>query len=190
MSLTKKQRLFIEAYLIDPNGKKAAIAAGYSEGSAAIEATRLLRNANVAAALDRQRKILSVRTGITPERVLAELAKLGFSDIRKLVNWRSDIVEMDVDQETGDMTTRVTNQVAIVDSDKIDDDTAAAILEVSQTKDGVLKVKMHDKVGPLVRIGQHLGMFPSSSARKPVKDETPASREQEKQSDSWDRLLN
>ena len=190
MSLTNLQRRFIEAYLIEPNGKKAAIAAGYSEATAEAAASRLLRHVKVAAELERQRKILSVRTGITPEMVIAELAKLGFSDIRKLVNWRSDVVEMDVDEENGDMTTRVTNQVAIVDSDKIDDATAAAILEVSQTKDGVLKVKMHDKVGPLVKIGQHLGMFAPVPRTKLATDDSTPAGEKSGDPESWERLLN
>jgi phage terminase small subunit len=55
MSLTPKQRAFVDAYLIDSNGKKAAIAAGYSPGSAAVEASRLLKHAKVAAEIANRR---------------------------------------------------------------------------------------------------------------------------------------
>jgi hypothetical protein len=34
-----------------------------------------------------------------------------------------------------------------------------AVAEVSQSPNGALRVKMHDKHGPLVSIGKHLGMF-------------------------------
>ena len=34
-----------------------------------------------------------------------------------------------------------------------------AVAEVSQSANGALRVKMHDKHGPLVSIGKHLGMF-------------------------------
>lgn len=76
---------------------------------------------------------------LTKERVLAELAKIGFSDIRKLLKWQG-------------------NAVTIIDSDELDNDTAGAIAEVSQTPHG-LKVKMYDKKGALVDLGKHLGMF-------------------------------
>ncbi len=40
----------------------------------------------------------------------------------------------------------------------MDDDTAAAVSEIAQTKEGV-RIKFHDKKGALVEIGRHLGMF-------------------------------
>ena len=36
---------------------------------------------------------------------------------------------------------------------------AAAVAEVSQTVNGALRVKLHDKHAALVSIGKHLGMF-------------------------------
>ena len=53
MSLTDKQTRFVKAYLIGKNGKQAAIAAGYGEAGASVEANRLLKNAKVVAALDK-----------------------------------------------------------------------------------------------------------------------------------------
>jgi phage terminase small subunit len=58
MPLTIKQGLFVEAYLADPNGKKAAISAGYSAATAEKAASRLLRHDRVAAELERRRKAL------------------------------------------------------------------------------------------------------------------------------------
>jgi len=89
--------------------------------------------------------------------VIAELAKIGFSDIRQVVRWRS-ITTVDEDAEPGEMLTSA-NEITIIDSDGLDEKTAGAIAEVSQTKDGTLKVKLYDKPTALVRIGQHLGMF-------------------------------
>ncbi len=50
-------------------------------------------------------------------------------------------------------------RVTIVDADKISDEAAAAVAEVSQSANGALRVKMHDKHAPLVSLGKHLGMF-------------------------------
>jgi phage terminase small subunit len=41
----------------------------------------------------------------------------------------------------------------------LDDDTAAAISEVSQGKDGQIKLKFYDKRAALETLGRHLGMF-------------------------------
>lgn len=159
MSLTDKQARFIEAYLLEPNATRAAKAAGYSAATADRQGSRLLSHVGVADELARRQKILQVRCGITPEMVIAELAKIGFSDIRQVVQWRANVSALVEDEETGEPALRTFNQVVIVDSAKLDAVTAGAISEVSQTKDGSLKVKLYDKPTALVRIGQHLGMF-------------------------------
>ncbi|NOK06347.1 terminase small subunit [Myxococcus xanthus] len=47
--LTAKQRAFVREYLVDGVGKQAAIRGGYSEHSAEVTASKLLRNAKVSA---------------------------------------------------------------------------------------------------------------------------------------------
>jgi phage terminase small subunit len=108
---------------------------------------------------------LSERAEITVERVLRELAKIGFSDIRKAVAWRNEMVARE-DEEAGkgeDGVVSVTRvllpRVSIVPSEEMDPDIAAAIAEVSQNANGSLRIKMHDKHAALVSIGKHLGMF-------------------------------
>lgn len=58
----------------------------------------------------------------------------------------------------------MTNEVTLRNSADIDDATAAAITEISQTKGGALKAKLADKRTALVDIGRHLGMFRTGSA--------------------------
>src|SRR4051794_28830268 len=53
VKLTARQTRFVQEYLVDLNGTQAAIRAGYSRGSAAVEASRLLRNAKVFDAISR-----------------------------------------------------------------------------------------------------------------------------------------
>lgn len=161
--LTNKQARFVREYLVDLNAKQAAIRAGYSPRSAEVEGSRLLKHAKVSAAIARERREIANRTGITPERVLTELAKLGFSDIRKVMTWRSNVSQIGEDDD-GEPILHAGNEVILRDSKDIDDDTAAAISEISQTKDGALKVKLVDKRAALVDIGRHLGMFKSGTA--------------------------
>lgn len=51
MSLTTKQKLFIEAYLANPNATEAAIKAGYSEKTAGSVGAENLKKPEIAAAI-------------------------------------------------------------------------------------------------------------------------------------------
>lgn len=154
MALNAKQRRFVDEYLIDLNATQAAIRAGYSAKTANEQGSRLLANASVQASLSERMKKREHRTEITQDKVLAELAKIGFADIRRALEWGPEVTV--VDENTGE--TAVANGVALVSSEKIDSDTAAAIAEISQTAQGI-KIKLHDKRAALVDIGRHLGMF-------------------------------
>lgn len=154
MALNAKQRRFVDEYLIDLNATQAATRAGYSAKTAQEQSSRLLSNVMVQSALSERMKDRESRTEITQDKVLAELAKIGFADIRNALAWGPEV--MVVDEETGE--TAVSNGVALVPSEKIDSDTAAAIAEISQTAQGI-KIKLHDKRAALVDIGRHLGMF-------------------------------
>jgi|EndMetStandDraft_5_1072996.scaffolds.fasta_scaffold07512_2 phage terminase small subunit len=76
--LTRRQQKFIEEYLVDLNGTQAAIRAGYAESGAATEAYRLLRNAEIAAAID---ATMAASPGVTRTRIIDELALIGFANM-------------------------------------------------------------------------------------------------------------
>lgn len=160
--LTAKQRAFVREYLIDLNATQAAVRAGYSEKTANEQGARLLANVSVRSAIDAAMKNRAQRTDITADRVLQELAKIGFSDIRKAVKWQSSLIEEEDNPDGGDIAVIkhiVTNQVQLVSSDDLDDDTAACISEISQNAQGGVKIKFHDKIQALLNVGKHLGMF-------------------------------
>lgn len=156
MALTAKQGRFVEEYLIDLNATQAAIRAGYSEKTARSQGQRLLTNVDIEAAISAAQAKRSERTGITQDRVMQELARIGFADIRKAVQW--GVSPADDSSENADPNGLNVYPVSLVPSEKVDDDTAAAITEVSLTAQGV-KIKLADKLGALEKIGRHLGMF-------------------------------
>ena len=155
---------------------QAYIDAGYegtTPAAAAVSANRLLKREDVAA---RARELFSrnelvefkssqkaiEKLAISKESILAELAKIGFSDMRKVLTWGPEII---VEGEDGKAL--VTNGVAIKPSDQIDDVTAAAIAEIRQTKEGIV-VKLHDKKGALLDLLKHFDPPPDDP-----KDITP-----------------
>lgn len=160
--LTAKQRAFVREYLIDLNATQAAIRAGYSADSASEQGYQLLRKTSVAEAISAAMALRAKRLDITADRVLQELAKIGFSDIRKVVKWQSALVTEEDNPDGGDIAvvkTIVTNQVQLVASEDLDDETAASVSEISQNVGGGMKIKLYDKRAALVDIGRHLGMF-------------------------------
>ena len=80
--LTARQMQFVREYLVDHNAKQAAIRAGYSEPTAEQQGSRLLSNRKVAAALRLGQDALSRRTEITAERVMGQMGRLAFGDLR------------------------------------------------------------------------------------------------------------
>lgn len=78
--MTPKQALFYGEYIKDRNGKRAAMAIGVPEKSAAVWAARTLTNDNVRAAVDEWMERQKQKAEITAERVIAELTKLATYD--------------------------------------------------------------------------------------------------------------
>ncbi|QDP65875.1 MAG: putative terminase small subunit [Prokaryotic dsDNA virus sp.] len=146
MALTGKRLLFVDEFMIDMNATQAAKRAGYSEKTAYSMGHELLKKPEIQAAIAEARAERSKRTEITQDKVIAELAKIGFADVRKAVAWGSTPVD---DGEGG-----LVYPVELIPSSEIDDDTAAAITEVSLTAQGV-KVKMADKRAALETLLKH-----------------------------------
>lgn len=84
-TITPKQQRFVDEYLIDLNGKQAAIRAGYSTTNADSIAYQLLHKTPVMEAIEAGRKQQQERTKITADRVLREIASVALADARELV---------------------------------------------------------------------------------------------------------
>lgn len=94
------------------------------------------------------------KLAITKERVASELAKIAFLDIRDAVRWgRSPISTESANDSPNGLGIY---PVELVPSDKISDDAAAAVSEVSLTQTGV-KIKMHDKRAALMDLAKLMG---------------------------------
>lgn len=139
MALTKKQKLFVEEYLIDLNATQAAIRAGYSEKTAHDIGSENLRKPNVQSEIEKRMKARGQRTEITQDRVLQELAKIGFSDVTDFVTIEDQMVKV---KSTAEMP-----------ADKM-----GAIAGIKEGANGI-EIKLNDKGKALELIGRHLGMW-------------------------------
>lgn len=73
--LPPKRRRFCEEYIIDCNGTQAAIRAGYSEKTAHVQGSRLLRDAKVQEAIKALQEAASKRVEVTVDFVLGGLKR-------------------------------------------------------------------------------------------------------------------
>jgi len=163
--LLPKQALLAHEYLVDLNAKQAALRAGYKAESAHAQGCTLLKHPKVAAAIAEGKRLRALRTQISADAVVAELAKIGFADMRKFVEWGPDGVKMRRREE-------------------LDDQSAAAIAEVSQTVfkgATTVKFKLHSKVSALELLGRHLGVFKDHSLNVNVRGEVKAQHSHEHQ---------
>src|SRR3984893_15454125 len=162
-ALSPKHEAFVQAYVSRGMNGTKAYRAVYpsikSDDVAGAAAARLLGNVRVQARIAEIMRAGAERAEVTVEQVVRELKLLGFSDIRKVVSWRNELVTRTEKGEDGEPVMVPMPRVTIVDADKISDEAAAAIAEVSQNANGSLRIKMHDKHAALVSIGKHLGMF-------------------------------
>lgn len=156
--LAPKQQMFCDEYLIDLNATRAYKAAYENcktDEAAAVNGSRLLRNAKVKAYIDERMKEREKRTEITQDKVLKELAKIGFADLKDYLEYRSSKVVVGYESD-GTPIVDYGQIVEVIDSKEVD---TSVIQEVSISKDGTFKFKLYDKQKALSDIGKHLGMF-------------------------------
>ena len=142
-----RQQRFVEEYLIDLNGYRAAVRAGYAEKWARHIASRLLRKPEIAAAVEKAKEERRERLRITADRVLAELARLAFADIGRFL----------VRDEQG---------LWLTDTSELSPDDRAAVAAIEVSADGKGRVRLHNKLRALDAIARHLGLFEKAAAEK------------------------
>lgn len=143
--LTAKQERFVEEYLVDLNATQAAIRAGYSERTAYQTGAENLRKPEIASRIDEKRAERSESTGITADRVLTELGRIGFSDLRQAFDERGNLKRPE-DWPEG-------LAAAISSVEVVTRNIGEGEVEY------VHKLKMWDKNAALEKIAKHLGMF-------------------------------
>ena len=82
-----KHILFAKEYLVDFNGKFAALRVGYAEKTAAVQASRLLIHDNVRLYLQYLISDRNKRLQVTADKVLQEMAKIAFHDVSELLDY-------------------------------------------------------------------------------------------------------
>lgn len=149
--LTDKEERFCQEYLIDLNATQAAKRAGYSERSANEIGCQNLAKLHIQTRISELKKERVKRTKITADKVLRELASVGFSNIQDFMN--------------DDLTVR---NIQILKRKH-----ASAIASIKKTSfesesgvKTVIEFKLHDKIRALEDIAKHIGFFEADNKQK------------------------
>lgn len=158
--LNDRERLFVREYLIDLNATQAAIRAGYSPKSTAC---RIFNRPRVKAAVGAAMAERAAKLEITAERVLRELALLGFANVMDYFTPQADgSARVDLSGLTRDQAAAI-REVSTEEVTAGRGDTARKVRKV--------RIKLADKKGNLELIGKHLGLFGPKDARANVNGE-------------------
>ena len=148
-TMDPREIAFCENYIINFNGAASAIAAGYAAGhGATVQAVRVLARANAQKYLMYLKQKRAKKTGVTAERVVKELAKIAFQDIRTLVDYDNTVVSIKSFEEIG-KGTKIIKKIK-VKTEKNSDGAVIGYIE---------ELECHDKLKALELLGKHTAVF-------------------------------
>ncbi len=136
-----------------------ALAQGMSAGAAFVDAgysahdsnaSRLSRNDKVRARVDELQAAGAERAGVTVERIVEELAKVGFANMLDYMRIGDGDPHLDFSEITRDQAAAV-GEVTVEDFKEGRGENARDVRRV--------KFKLNDKLSALEKLGKHLGMF-------------------------------
>lgn len=138
--------VFAREYLIDFNGTRAAIAAEYSEDSAHVQASRLLKNAKVRAYLKYLSSDRAKRLEVTADKVVQEIAKIAFHNVEDLLDYfDGNVLFNDLDNmKFPEIIKNITIKETLRNGKRIGK---------------VAKIEVYDKVKALELLGKYTAIF-------------------------------
>jgi len=150
--LTPRQERFIAEYLIDLNGTQAAIRAGYSPRTANEQAAALLAKPSIRARTEAGKARQIAKAEVTAQRVIDEMAAIGFADIRQAFKGRK---MLDV-EELPDGIAKAVSSTEVVRRNVAGGDGHT---------DDIHKLRLWDKPKALEMLAKHLGLFEKDNSQ-------------------------
>lgn len=151
--LTDKQELFIREYLKDFNGTRAYKEVyGCSDEVARRNACRLLTNADIKEAIQKQADRQLEKVEIDVNDILRELKAIAFTDRTKISkNVRNELLR-------DDGRVYYEDNIIFTETDELDNETRKVIAGYKKTQSG-FAVETYDKMKALELLGKYMGIF-------------------------------
>lgn len=143
-----KHERFCREYVVDHNGTRAAVAAGFSARRGRQTGSDLLQRPDIAARVAELDKRLLDKLDITAERVMLELGRLAFADVRGLYNDKGEL------RPVHELDDDVAASIAGIEVDTVTTSSGSAGKKVTR-KVLTAKVRRYEKAGALRVLAQH-----------------------------------
>ncbi|MCK5609745.1 terminase small subunit [Candidatus Pacearchaeota archaeon] len=159
---------FIDNFINSDNGTQSAIDAGYSKNGANRTAHRLLTNPDILAEIDRRRKEITEKAGITAQDVINEIAKIAFLKSSDVFNYYDQIIKTKDGPKT-------VSKAYLKPESELTDAALSSIGAIKETNQG-LEIKLYDKQKALDSLKPYFGIDNDAAvdkARRISKGEDP-----------------
>ncbi|HVN80715.1 MAG TPA: terminase small subunit [Terriglobia bacterium] len=147
--LTIREEAFVNEYMVDENGTRAAKAAGYNKAGAHVMATRLLHRNKIQAALRQRRDQRMKRCEISQDRTIQEIAMGCFWDPADLFNTDGSLKQI---RDMSFNTRRCVAGFEVVELYEGEGEQKHAFGRLN-------KIKLVDRRDYLELLGRHQGLF-------------------------------
>lgn len=157
-----KREKFCQEYIKDGNASRSAMAAGFAAKSAGVTGSRLLKHVHVVRRLTELQSEIATRNAITVDRVLKELGRIAFFDVRKLYDAEGKLKNIvDLDDDTAAV-------IASIEVDEISIGKGPDATVIGHTR----KFKAWDKNSALSNAMRTLGLFKADNEQhnNPLKE--------------------
>lgn len=162
----ERRAIFVEAYIANGrNGTEAAITAGFSPATARQAASRLLTEVNIKQQIDERSAQLAKRYQLTTDRVLEQLGKIVYADVRQAFDHRGSLLPVH------EIPEEVAHTIASIEVDALFEGQGEDRRQVGYTQ----KVKFNDKGSAIDKAMKYLGLFKADNMqRNPLETMTAA----------------
>ena len=157
MELTDKQKIFVSEYVVDFNGTRAAIKAGYSKNTARMIANENLTKPYIKEAIQNTIAELNEKCYLSREKIINEIVSIAFDDVSNYIDVKD-------------------GNIILKNGDTID---TKNIQEISVDRYGCAKIKMYSRDTALYKLAEYLGLNNIAVDEKEIeKDELSKSLEE------------
>lgn len=147
-------RRFAENYAVSLDPVESAIRAGFDPLRAKTTAAELLKNPMVLEWVEAFEQKRRAALQFDDREIIAELVAIGFSDVRDY---------LDIHPTTGKISIKPMHHISGV--------AAKAIQEIYETANGAVRLRLHNKMEALERLGVYAGTFRDDRRQREVDDD-------------------
>lgn len=157
MKLNEKQLAFCREYTVDFNATQAAIRAGYTVRSAGQIGERLLKKDEIGHQIKLLLEKTSERLEISKDRVLQELAAIGYSNVVDFIDDDNKVKSL---KDIPRILTKAISGIEVTETTETNMATGKSTTEINT------KLKFHPKTAALDSLSKHLGLFEKDNNQK------------------------